>query len=217
MKKFLFKYVLPYIIYVLIYLCCITIRCRNKSPANEDYFKNLSGKYILTLWHSRIFYLFYYFRNRPDLNLLISPSEDGDLLARLAVLMGYSVIRGSTYKNSFTAARQLIAVLKKKQNIIVIADGSRGPRHKAQPGTVVLARITGSPLIPMTYNAKRKFELDSWDRFLLPLPFTQCTLDFGKPLLLPKDADSEFVENKLNELECSLNLMTDGDETVPSQ
>jgi lysophospholipid acyltransferase (LPLAT)-like uncharacterized protein len=216
MKKFLFKYVLPYIIYVLIYLCCITIRCRNNSPENEDYFKNLSGQYILTLWHSRIFYLFYYFRNRPDLNLLISPSEDGDLLARLAILMGYSVIRGSTYKNSFTAARQLIAVLKKNKNIIVIADGSRGPRHKAQPGTVVLARITGSPLIPMTYKAKRKFELDSWDRFLLPLPFTKCTLDFGNPLLLPKDADKEFVEIKLNELESSLNMMTDGDQTLPS-
>jgi lysophospholipid acyltransferase (LPLAT)-like uncharacterized protein len=215
MKKFLFRYVLPYIIYVLIYLCCITIRCRNKSPENEDFFKNMSGKYILTLWHSRIFYLFYYFRNRPDLNLLISPSEDGDLLARLAVLMGYSVIRGSTYKNSFTAARQLIAVLKKNQNIIVIADGSRGPRHKAQPGTVVLARITGSPLIPMTYNANRKFELDSWDRFLLPLPFTQCNLDFGRPISLPKDADKEFVEKKLNELESSLNTMTDGEETVP--
>lgn len=216
MKKFLFRYVLPYIIYVLIYLCCITIRCRNNSPENEDYFKNMSGKYILTLWHSRIFYLFYYFRNRPDLNLLISPSEDGDLLARLAVLMGYSVIRGSTYKNSFTAARQLIAVLKKNKNIIVIADGSRGPRHKAQPGTVVLARITGSPLIPMTYSAKRKFELDSWDRFLLPLPFTQCNLDFGRPILLPKDADKEFVEIKLDELENSLNMMTDGDETLPS-
>ena len=216
MKKFLFRYVLPYIIYVLIYLCCITIRCRNNSPENEDYFKNLSGQYILTLWHSRIFYLFYYFRNRPDLNLLISPSEDGDLLARLAVLMGYSVIRGSTYKNSFTAARQLIAVLKKNKNIIVIADGSRGPRHKAQPGTVVLARITGSPLIPMTYKAERKFELDSWDRFLLPLPFTKCTLDFGKPLLLPKNADKEFVEKKLKELESSLNLMTDGDQTLPN-
>ena len=208
MKKFLFKYVLPYILFALIYLCCITIRCRNLCPANEDYFKNLSGKYILTLWHSRIFYLFYYFRNRPDLNLLISPSEDGDLLARLAQLMGYSVIRGSTYKNSFTAARQLIAALKKNKNIIVIADGSRGPRHKAQSGTVVIARITGSPLIPMTYNAKRKIELDSWDKFLLPLPFTQCALDFGKPILLPKDADKDTVNEKLLGLESALNSMT---------
>ena len=212
MKKFLFRHVLPYILYAAVYLCCVTIRCRNKSPENEDYFKNLPGKYILTLWHSRIFYLFYYFRNRPDLNLLISPSEDGDLLARLAQLMGYSVIRGSTYKNSFSAARQLIRVLKKKENIIVIADGSRGPRHKAQPGTVVLARITGSPLIPMTYNAKRKIELDSWDRFLLPLPFTRCALDFGSPILLPKNADKQFVGEKLLDLERALNRMTNGDE-----
>ena len=209
MKKFLFRYFLPYVLYALIYLCCATIRRRNKSPANEDYFKNRPGKYILTLWHSRIFYLFYYFRNRPDLHLLISPSADGDLLARLAHLMGYSVIRGSTYKNSFAAARLLIAALKKNENIIVIADGSRGPRHKAQPGTVALARITGSPLIPMTYNAKRKIELDSWDRFLLPLPFTLCALNFGLPILLSKDADKETVSERLLALERSLNAMTD--------
>lgn len=195
-----------------VYLCCAAMRCRNKSPDNENYFKGLPGKYILTLWHSRIFYLFYYFRNRPDLNLLISPSEDGDLLARLAHLMGYSVIRGSTFKNSFAAARQLIRVLKKRENIIVIADGSRGPRHKAQGGIITLARITGSPLIPMTYNAKRKIELDSWDRFLLPLPFTLCTLDFGKPILLPRDADKQSVSEKLLDLECALNSMTDGNE-----
>lgn len=212
MKKFLFRYVLPYILFAAVYLCCVTMRRRNKSPDNEDYFKNLPGKYILTLWHSRIFYLFYYFRNRPDLNLLISPSEDGDLLARLACLMGYSVIRGSTFKNSFVAARQLIRVLKKSGNIIVIADGSRGPRHKAQDGAIALARITGSPLIPMTYNAKRKIELDSWDRFLLPLPFTLCALDFGKPILLPRDADKQSVSEKLLDLECALNLMTDGSE-----
>ncbi len=209
MKNFLFRYFLPYVLYALIYLCCVTIRRRNESPENEEYFKNMTGKYILTLWHSRIFYLFYYFRNRPDLHLLISPSADGDLLARLAHLMGYSVIRGSTFKNSFTAARQLIAALKKNENIIVIADGSRGPRHKAQPGTVAIARITGSPLIPMTYNAKRKIELDSWDRFLLPLPFTLCALNFGPPIMLPRDADKDIVEKRLLALERSLNAMTD--------
>ena len=95
----------------------------------------------------------------------------------------------------------MIAALKKNENIIVIADGSRGPRHKAQPGVVTLARITGSPLIPMTYNAKRKIELDSWDRFLLPLPFTLCVLDFGKPILLPRDADKESVGERLLDLE----------------
>ena len=68
----------------------------------------------------------------------------------------------------------------------------------------------------MTYRAKRKFELDSWDRFLLPLPFTKCTLDFGKPILLPRDADNDCVEKKLSELEHSLNFMTEAGENLPT-
>lgn len=210
MKKFLFNYVLPYFLFGIIRLWCATLRCRNLSPHNEEYFKNLPGKYILTLWHSRIFYFFYYFRNRPDLNILISPSEDGDLLARLGVLMGYTIVRGSTYKNSVSAARKLIKALRKNERIVVVADGSRGPRHKAQPGTVELARITGSPLISMTYNAQRKFELDSWDKFLVPLPFTICTLNFGAPIILQKDADQQAILKKLEILETDLNRMTDG-------
>ncbi|MDP6736699.1 MAG: DUF374 domain-containing protein, partial [Nitrospinaceae bacterium] len=108
MKKLLFNHVLPYFLYVLIYFWCWTIRIYRKNQEVEDYVRNLPGKYILTLWHGRIFYLFYYLRRRPDFYLLISPSADGDLLARLARLMGYSVIRGSTYKKAVSSARALI-------------------------------------------------------------------------------------------------------------
>ena len=175
MKKFLFNYVLPYFLYVLIYFWCWTIRIYRKNQEVEDYVRNLPGKYILTLWHGRIFYLFYYLRRRPDFYLLISPSEDGDLLARLARLMGYSVIRGSTYKKAVSSARALIKVLQREKRIIIIADGSRGPRIKAQPGSIQIAGITDAPLIPMTFGAKRKFELNSWDRFVIPLPFNSTS------------------------------------------
>ena len=97
MKKFLFNYVIPYLLYVVVYLWCATLRRTNLNIEAEDKIKNLTGPYILTLWHGKIFYLFYYLRNRPDYFLLISPSSDGDLLAKLAGVMGYSVIRGSSF------------------------------------------------------------------------------------------------------------------------
>lgn len=209
MKKLLFNYVFPYLLFGIILIWCSSLRIKNLSPQNEDYFKNLPGKYILTLWHSRIFYLFYYFRRRPDLNILISPSEDGDLLARLAMLMGYTVIRGSTFKNSVSAGRKLIKVLRKNERIVVVGDGSRGPRHKAQPGTIELAKITGSPLIPMTYNAKNKIELNSWDRFVIPFPFTRCALNFSEPIFIDKDADQRCIREKLDVLDFALNRITD--------
>ena len=205
MKKFLFNYVLPYLLYILIFIWCWTIREFRKTEEEEDYIRNLSGNYILTLWHGHIFYLFYYLRRRPDFHLLISPSLDGDLLARLAQLMGYSVIRGSTFKKAVSSGRSLIKVLRSGERIIIIADGSRGPRIKAQAGSIQIAGMTNSPLIPMTYEAKRKFYLDTWDRFVLPFPFTHCSVIFGKPISVPNRLNERVVWQKQDELEKALN------------
>jgi hypothetical protein len=205
MKKLLFNYVIPYLLFGLVYLWCMTLRSKNMNEEEENHFKNLTGPYILTLWHGRIFYLFYYLRRHPDYFLLISPSEDGDLLARLARLMGYSVIRGSTYKKAVSAARSLIKVLRRNQRIIIIADGSRGPRCVAQPGSVQLAGITGAPIFPMTFGTKNKVVLNSWDKFVIPLPFTRCTLNFSSPISLPPKSSEQIIEEKRLELENALN------------
>ncbi len=183
----------------------MTLRSKNLNEKEEKNFKNLTGPYILTLWHGRIFYLFYYLRRHPDYFLLISPSEDGDLLARLAQLMGYSVIRGSSYKKAVPAARSLIKILRRNKRIIIIADGSRGPRYIAQPGSVQLAGITGAPIFPMTFGAKNKVVLKSWDQFILPLPFTRCTINFSSPISLTPKPSEQALETKRLELEKALN------------
>ena len=208
MKKLLFNYVIPYLLFGLVYLWCMTLRSKNMNEEEENHFKNLTGPYILTLWHGRIFYLFYYLRRHPDYFLLISPSEDGDLLARLARLMGYSVIRGSTFKKAVSAARSLIKVLRRNQRIIIIADGSRGPRCVAQPGSVQLAGITGAPIFPMTFGAKNKVILNSWDQFAIPLPFTRCTLNFSSPISLSQKSSEQTIEEKRLELENALNRIS---------
>ena len=208
MKKFLINSVVPYFLYALIFAWCWTIRESRKTPEVEDYVRNLSGNYILTLWHGRIFYLFYYFRSRPDFHLLISPSQDGDLLAKLALLMGYSVIRGSTFKKPVSSTRSLVKVLRRGERIIIIADGSRGPRIRAQAGSIQIAGITDSPLIPMTYGAKHKIELSTWDRFVLPLPFTHCSIGFGKCISVPHRPNEKIVREKQEELERVLNRLT---------
>ncbi len=208
MKKFLFNFILPYILYVVIFFWCWSIRKSPKKKEAEDYVQNYSGNYILTLWHGRIFYLFYHLRRRADFHLLISPSVDGDLLARLALLMGYSVIRGSSFKKAISSTRSLIKILKRGERIIIIADGSRGPRLKAQSGCIQIAGITNSPVIPMTYGAKRKIELSTWDRFVLPLPFSCCTINYGNLISVPPHPNEKIIEEKQTELEESLNLLT---------
>ena len=212
MKKFLFNYLLPHFLYVLIIVWCWTIREFRKTCEIEDYVQNLSGNYILTLWHGNIFYLFYYFRRRPDFHLLISPSQDGDLLARLALLMGYSVIRGSTFKKAVSSARSLLKVLRRGERIIMIADGSRGPRKRAQAGSIQIAGITNSPLIPMTYDARLKIELNTWDRFVIPFPFTRCSVSFGACISVPRRPDEKIILEKQGILEKALNDLANGNE-----
>ena len=214
MKKILFNYLLPYILFGLIYIWCLTIRSKNLGEKEENHFKNLTGNYILTLWHGRIFYLFYYLRRHPDYFLLISPSEDGDLLARLASLMGYSVIRGSSYKKAVPAARSLIKVLRNNQRIIIIADGSRGPRCVAQSGSVQLSGITGAPVFAMTFGSKNKMVLNSWDRFVIPMPFTRCILNFASPIYLPRKSSEQNIEDKRLELETALKQITQASDEI---
>ena len=208
MKKFLFNYVIPYLLYGVVHLWCATLGMKNLNSEAENQIKSLTGPYILTLWHGRIFYLFYFLRNRPDYFLLISPSADGDLLAKLARLMGYSVIRGSTFKKAVPAARSLIRVLRDGQRIIIIADGSRGPRCVAQSGSLQLAAITRLPLFPMTFSAKNKVALNTWDKFILPLPFTRCSINFGSPIYLASRTSEELIEEKRLELETQLNQLS---------
>jgi lysophospholipid acyltransferase (LPLAT)-like uncharacterized protein len=130
------------------------------------------------------------------------------LLAKLARLMGYSVIRGSTFKKAVPAARSLIRVLRDGQRIIIIADGSRGPCCVAQSGSVQLAGITRLPLFPMTFSAKNKVVLNTWDKFILPLPFTRCSINFGSPIYLASRTSEELVEEKRLELETQLNQLS---------
>lgn len=204
MKKLIIDQVLARLLYIGFRLWCMTLSVHLNENINP--FKDRS--YILTLWHSRIFYIFYFYRQRKDIFLLISPSKDGDLLANVAHLLGYSVIRGSSYKKAVPAARSLIKILRRNQIIFVVADGSRGPRHKAQPGSLQLSSLTGAPVVPMSWDAKSKIELNSWDRFVLPLPFSRISFRIGNPIQVPPDLPAEILQEKQSELENALNCLT---------
>lgn len=208
MKKFFNNRVLPYILMLTIRLWCLTLRIRNLNPDMEREIREKPGRAIYTFWHSQLFYLFYRFRGLDKYTLLISPSKDGDLLANMVKLFGYSVVRGSSFKNTVPGTRECIQLLKQDEKIVVIADGSRGPRHIAQAGSLQLARITGASVYTLAYNAATQYQFPSWDRFVLPLPFTKVTLNFGEPITVPKGADKEIIRQKQDELTDRLNQIT---------
>ena len=200
MKAFFLNSILPPILWAVIHLWGMTLRKKILNPEIERDIREKPGKAVYTFWHSHQFYLFYHFRGLHRYHLLISPSKDGDLLANVGKWFGYNVVRGSSFKRTLPGTRECVELLNNDAKIVIIADGSRGPYHKAQAGSLQLSRITGAPLYPMTYDARPKYECSSWDRFILPFPFSKVTLNFGAPIVVPPDADKEAIRQKQDEL-----------------
>ena len=208
MKKLLFNYILPPILWIVIHLWCMTIRKKIIDPEIERDIRENSGKAVYTFWHSHLFYIFYHFRGLHKYHMLVSPSADGDLIANVGKMFGYKVVRGSSFKRTLPGTRECIGLLKKDLKVVLIADGSRGPRYISQAGSVQLARITGAPIYTLTYDAQPKYEFSSWDKFILPLPFSKVTLNYGSPMTVSRDADKETIRQKQDELTDLLNQIT---------
>jgi len=131
---------------------------------------------VIILWHNRLFAAPEFFRRqfaRRRLATLISASRDGAWLAAFVRKLGMFPIRGSSYKRGTQSVREMLAAHAEGYDIAVTPDGSRGPMYDLKSGAVGVALKTGAPLILFSLNFRRAWRLKSWDRFYLPVPFSQ--------------------------------------------
>lgn len=192
---------------LLIDILFYTIRIELKGFEKVEPIIN-SRKFIWALWHSRLL-LPNYLSKGLDGTAMVSGSEDGEFVARILKKQGHEAIRGSTTRGGIKALSALIRKLKEKQRpSIIIPDGPQGPRFKVKLGIIILARETGHPILPFSYSAKKMKVFSSWDRFILPYPFTKCLGIYGNPLFVPKDADKDDLMRYRNLLEKELNRLT---------
>lgn len=167
-----------------------------------------SRKYIWAIWHSRIL-MFSYVYKGLNASILVSRSEDGEIIARILQAQGQETVRGSTSKGGLRALSRLIKTLRiDNRPGVIIPDGPRGPRFKVQPGVILLAKKTGYPIVPATYSARKMKVFSSWDRFMLPFPFTKCRMVYGRPVYVPANADQAGMEKCRKYLENELNRIT---------
>ena len=168
-----------------------------------------SGKFIGACWHSRIILFSYLFKGW-NLAVLVSKSKDGEIIARILQSQGHETIRGSSSRGGLRALAKQIKILKKDQRPgVVIPDGPRGPRHKVQPGIITLAKKTGYPIVPFAYSAKKIKVFSSWDRFILPYPFTKAKIVYGNPVYVPEDTEKKSYELFKDKLEKELCRITE--------
>ena len=193
---------------VIIYLLGMTYRKKIEGGEIEQSLFAQGIPPIYALWHGRLFYWSYFYRGQGRIHCLVSPSSDGEIIANILRLFGLNVIRGSSFKGGTKAFRGLIRTVKGGNSAAIIADGSRGPALKVQEGVIHLAMLTGAPILPVTYGAERAVFLKSWDRFMIPWPFSRVAVIFGDPVYVRRDLTENQLEEKRIELEQRLNEIT---------
>lgn len=168
---------------------------------------------IYALWHSRFFCV------PPAWNricyghrktvALTSASHDGDMVARAMAVFGLGSVRGSTSRRGVAALVGLKRALRDGFDICVTPDGPRGPRYKVQPGVIKLAESTGAPIVPIHVRFTSAWRLKTWDRFVIPMPFSRVVVVFDHAMTLPRGLDDTQFENERMSLENILTAGTD--------
>jgi lysophospholipid acyltransferase (LPLAT)-like uncharacterized protein len=147
---------------------------------------------IIAFWHNRTALMAYFYerycRDRTALTF-ISRSRDGQFMTDVASRFGIKAVRGSSSRHGTSAMLAAIrAAGDPRVDLVITPDGPRGPRYQIQPGLLRLSQATQRPIVAITYGLKWKYQLKSWDRFHVPLPFSTCHLLTGEPILIPKEA-----------------------------
>lgn len=164
------------------------------------------GRLIVAVWHQRFLPALAYvtkFRHFEPV-IMISQSRDGELAARLADRLGLVPVRGSSSRGGTTALIAITEALKKYPAVIHIVDGPKGPKQVVKPGLISMAQVSGAVILPVIVSAKKAWVLGSWDRFLIPKPFSEVTIEWGQPFFVPRDLDSARFEEFRREIEKSL-------------
>lgn len=151
---------------------------------------------ILAFWHDQLLLMVQGYRG-PGARILISPSKDGELIARTMECFGQGAVRGSSSRGGRAAFKAMVALADEPYDLVITPDGPKGPRHEIKPGVVQLARLTGRPVIPMAFAASAGHRFASWDRFLLPFPFARGVYAFGEAVHYRKEEDPEAFRLRL--------------------
>lgn len=165
---------------------------------------------IYVFWHGRLLMMPLICQGRRA-GVMISHHRDGELITRIIRYFGYYSVRGSSSQDGMAALRKLAREMKTGPGSDggIAPDGPRGPRYQAQSGAVLLARLTGCPLIPVAFGASKGKFLSSWDRFFIPYPFSRGVFIFGDPIWVTQEENRASMEEKRQLLEDRLNRITE--------
>jgi len=158
---------------------------------------------IASFWHSCLIPATYICRDL-GVRVMSSNSYDGEYMGRIIHKFGYVAVKGSSSRNAVRALLGLRRALEDGWTVAFTLDGPRGPRHKVKPGPVALARSSRVPMTMFHAAVDKAWVLNTWDRLMIPVPFSRVLVRFGTLIPVPVGSSDEDLERYTADLQASL-------------
>lgn len=186
-RRFLYYYLFPYVGLFLVRLLSASYRMRIVDPDNEQNILKSGGRLVYASWHQRFFPGMTFFSTRKPIAVIISQSRDGEMAARAVNILGWQAVRGSSSQGGKQALETIKILVEQGYKVGHIVDGPRGPFGTVKPGLIRIAQYADLPIVPTIISGQNRWVFNSWDRFMVPKPFSRVIIRFGSPVYVPRD------------------------------
>jgi len=197
--------VVPRVVWALLWLVGRTWRYETiaEEGATPLPYGKGAGAEIFCFWHQCVLPCTFYYR-RTGATIIVSRSFDGELITRILELFGFKTTRGSSSRGAREGLLGLKSVIESGDPAIFTADGPRGPIYQTKMGPIKLASMTGARIGAFHLQPEQAWTMKSWDRFLVPLPFTRIVVSWARWTYVPRDLAENQLEEKREELNAAI-------------
>jgi lysophospholipid acyltransferase (LPLAT)-like uncharacterized protein len=200
-NRLIYQYILPYGGLLLVKIISWTYRIRVLDAGNERDLLDTTESLIYASWHQRFFPGITFFAKRRPIAIIISQSRDGEYIAHIADILGWCPVRGSSSRGGIEALKKIKDLALDGHRIGHIVDGPRGPSGVVKPGLLRIAQVSGKPIVPTITSSEKKWTFKSWDRFMVPKPFSRVIIRFGQAIYVPPELKGDDFEGKRLDIE----------------
>ena len=179
----------------LVRLWGATLRIEWLGRENIDAVAAAGGRVIWAFWHRHLLTLTYTHRGGRNV-VLVSRHKDGEIISQILCRLGYGVIRGSTTRGGLRGLLEMARAGREGHPLAVTPDGPRGPRFVLQSGILHIAQRSGLHIAPLACEGMRVSELDSWDQFQIPHPFSRVAVSIGPLIRVPTELPADVLERE---------------------
>lgn len=179
-KRKLALFIVPFVGSLIIRFLYLTNKKNFHAPDDLG-----NDNFIMACWHGELLlipYAYLRYKKKPNVKLFISEHFDGELIAKTLSFFSFGTIRGSSTRGGAKALIKAIKDVKSGMDIGITPDGPRGPRHEVQDGIIAMAQKTGKRVVLVEIKPSRYWQLNSWDKFVIPKPFGVVDYYISEPI-----------------------------------